>query len=75
MGGDSFRVRGTGRAGCLNPPRPHGRGPARTATGNGFTQLKSTPPAWAGTRPDQGGFLYIKLKSTPPAWAGTGRTH
>ena len=37
----------------------------------GDIQLKSTPPAWAGTA--DGGLVAVqlKLKSTPPAWAGT----
>ena len=33
--------------------------------------LKSTPPAWAGTRSGSGKTYSLKLKSTPPAWAGT----
>ena len=34
-------------------------------------QLKSTPPAWAGTLEKGHQVVAWKLKSTPPAWAGT----
>jgi|GEM_PF-4721380 len=41
---------------------------AREITG---LQLKSTPPAWAGTGVTDQDFTHFMLKSTPPAWAGT----
>ena len=34
-------------------------------------QLKSTPPAWAGTMCSAEFCSCRELKSTPPAWAGT----
>ena len=34
-------------------------------------ELKSTPPAWAGTGYDKWMAQNLVLKSTPPAWAGT----
>ena len=34
-------------------------------------KLKSTPPAWAGTKGNIEDRLGDVLKSTPPAWAGT----
>ena len=33
--------------------------------------LKSTPPAWAGTKRTALRLILSELKSTPPAWAGT----
>ena len=36
-----------------------------------FLELKSTPPAWAGTERGQITPGDDVLKSTPPAWAGT----
>ena len=37
---------------CLNPPRPHGRGPNEGGYEKSYLRLKSTPPAWAGTKPE-----------------------
>ena len=37
-----------------------------------FSELKSTPPAWAGTvARSVEAAVRTSLKSTPPAWAGT----
>ena len=35
---------------CLNPPRPHGRGPDFGKVGQAVIELKSTPPTRAGTQ-------------------------
>ncbi len=73
MGGDDGKSKKWGgKIPGLNPPRPHGRGPMSSRCSVSSCQLKSTPPAWAGT----GIAEYYsedlrQLKSTPPAWAGT----
>ena len=50
MGGDSLEQEKKARSEkSLNPPRPHGRGPGVSISVACFAELKSTPPAWAGT--------------------------
>ena len=73
MGGDRSRNRKADPHLRLNPPRPHGRGRYIRILPLAIAQLKSTPPAWAGTsRCNTCDNPVLSLKSTPPAWAGTG---
>ena len=72
MGGDGLHAIDAKFNTGLNPPRPHGRGPYPPSfVSFQFIGLKSTPPAWAGTKLDK---TTIKITNSlnPPRPHGRG---
>ena len=72
MGGDESYFFDARIGLCLNPPRPHGRGP--NVDSRFFRSKSLNPPRPHGRGQDWENVkaTVSELKSTPPAWAGTG---